>query len=108
KVALLADSFCKRALEAGLESCGLETTVPLVILPPPQHPWDSWLEFDWLPFARTRFCLTHLLALERVGPSHTPDSLREHGGSEDSVQDFLREVPAEHHDRCHTMRGIDI
>ncbi len=104
KVALVTDGFGKQALQAGLESCGLETTVPLLTLPPPSHPWDAYLEFDWLRFARTRFGLTHLLALERVGPSHTPASMQGQPG----LDEFLREVPPEHFDRCHTMRGIDI
>jgi hypothetical protein len=43
-----------------------------------------------------------------VGPSHTPESLRAQGSSEAAVEQFRREVPAEHHDRCHTMRGRDI
>jgi hypothetical protein len=108
KVALVTDTFCKRALQAGLESCELEVEVPLVTLPPPTHPWDTYLELDWLRFARTRFGLTHLLALERVGPSHTPASLHAQGAAEATVQDFLSTVPPEHHDRCHTMRGVDI
>jgi hypothetical protein len=50
-----------------------------------------------------------VLALERVGPSHTPDSIRaQPGASEETVQRFLLEVPPNHHNRCHTMRGVDI
>lgn len=108
KVALVTDGFCRPALQAGLESCELELTVPLLTLPPPQHPWDAYLEYDWLRFARTRFGLTHLLALERVGPSHTPASLLAQGDAPGSLDDFQREVPPEQHDRCHTMRGMDI
>src|SRR5262249_27454304 len=46
---------------------------------------------------------THLLALERVGPSHTPDTI----APADRAR-FLAEVPPERHGRCHTMRGVDI
>src|SRR5262249_26205423 len=53
--------------------------------------------------------VTHELALERVGPSHTPASVRaQPGATEETVRLFLAEVPPEHHDRSHTMRGIDI
>lgn len=53
--------------------------------------------------------VTHLLALERVGPSHTPESVRaQSGASELTVQQFLQEVPPLHYNRCHTMRGVDI
>jgi hypothetical protein len=52
--------------------------------------------------------VSHLIALERVGPSHTLESLRAQGASNESVDQFVREVPREHHDRCHNMRGVDI
>jgi hypothetical protein len=88
RVALVTDGFCKRALEVGLAECGLTGEVPVWALP--------LAERD-----RAAFPLTHLLALERVGPSHTPESARMH-------PEFLREVTPEHHDRCHTMRGLDV
>src|SRR5207247_1724485 len=53
--------------------------------------------------------LTHLIALERVGPSHTAESIRNQASDDPAVlARFLEESPAEHHDRCHTMRGRDI
>jgi hypothetical protein len=63
----------------------------------------------WNAFAERTGLLTHLIALERVGPSHTAESLQAQiGTSIADIQQFLAEVPAEHHDRCHTMRGRDI
>lgn len=47
--------------------------------------------------------MTHLLALERVGPSHTPETIP----PADRPR-FLAEVPAHRHGRLHTMRGLDI
>jgi hypothetical protein len=109
RVALVTDGFCTPALEAGLKSCGLGEVVPLVTLPPPGRGWDVFLERDWQGGFLGQFPLTHLVALERVGPSHTPRSLAAQPGSGPAdVEQFLREVPAEHHDRCHTMRGRDI
>src|SRR5207247_8475831 len=52
---------------------------------------------------------THFVALERVGPSHTVESMAlQPGMAESAVYRFLAEVPEEHRDRCHTMRGRDI
>jgi hypothetical protein len=96
-VVLVTDSFCHAALEAGLEVSGLSNAVTVQTLTNPvraRH-WDS-------------FRPTHLIALERVGPSHTPESLERQHGAGIELQEFLRDVHADHHDRCHNMRGIDI
>ena len=84
-VVLITDDFCVRALEAGLAECGLRKQVPVVTLPTPAQASamsdvEYWQYFDDRKGIAT---LTHLLAIERVGPNHT-------------------------HDRCHTMRGRDI
>jgi hypothetical protein len=100
RVALLTDDFCRRALAAGLRACELAAKVPVLTLPAPERPWDPVLIHDFRP--------THLLALERVGPSHTPGSIDGQPGEDKALADFLREVPKEHHGRCHTMRGVDI
>ncbi len=92
-VVLVTDDFCVRALEAGLAECGLRKQVPVVTLPAPAQAqkmtdaeyWQYFDERKGIP------ALTHLLAIERVGPSHVIDA-----------------VPPEHRDRCHTMRGRDI
>src|SRR5262249_198846 len=53
--------------------------------------------------------LTHLVALERAGPSHTAASIRSQSGSTPAdCNRFLAEVPFQTHDRCHTMTGRDI
>lgn len=63
---------------------------------------------DLLPPALTRR-LTHVVAIERVGPSHTPDSIRHQtGNTPAAIAQFEAEVPREHHDRCHNMRGVII
>jgi len=53
--------------------------------------------------------LTHLVAIERAGPSHTLASLKaqqRHGAA--PVALFEREVPPEDRDVCHNMRGLSI
>jgi hypothetical protein len=74
KVTLVTDAFCRRALEVGLQACNLETVVLVLDLPDPRIPgaYSGWftlqaLQSRWLP-AGSRLP-THLLALERVGPS---------------------------------------
>lgn len=50
--------------------------------------------------------LTHLIAVERVGPSHTTESLcaqRRAGAA--PVEDFERLSPMESRNHCHNMRG---
>lgn len=50
--------------------------------------------------------LTHLIAIERVGPSHTLDSLIAQSRSGSApVTEFERTVPIGSRDRCHNMRG---
>jgi hypothetical protein len=109
RVVLLTDAFCRDALRAGLAVCELQDTVPVQTLPPRSHPWNDFLRLDWQQGLRVNYRLTHLLAIERVGPSHTPASVgAQPGATEETVRLFRTEVPAEHHDRCHTMRGRDI
>lgn len=92
-VVLVTDDFCTRSLEVGLAETGLRKQVPLVTLPSPaagqaMSSADYWRYLDerkGIP------AITHLLAIERVGPSHAIDA-----------------VPPEHRNRCHTMRGRDI
>ena len=108
RVALVTDEFCVAALNAGLQECGLEMAVRVLPLPQQDESWQEYLEEFWLPFVRDQFRATHLIALERVGPSHTAESIRRQSSKGEVHQKFLRTVPPDHHDRCHTMRGIDI
>jgi hypothetical protein len=110
RVALVTDAFCRRALEVGLNACGLSQEVPLLTLPARDRPWETFLQAGWLTFVRKTFPLTHLVALERVGPSHTLKSLQSQLGKAlgETYLEFLHEVPPEHQDRCHTMRALDI
>ena len=50
--------------------------------------------------------LTHLIALERVGPSHTRESLAlQSRTGEVPAAEFQRRVPSDTWDHCHNMRG---
>jgi hypothetical protein len=71
-VALATDSFCQAALQAGVDAAGLGASVPILRL---DNDLEKSLFSDLSP-------LTHLIALERVGPSRAG--------------------------RCYSMRGRDI
>lgn len=54
--------------------------------------------------------LSHLLAIERVGPSHTEHSIAAEQGRGDAflcdaTSEFLQAVEPEHRNHCHNMRG---
>lgn len=50
--------------------------------------------------------LSHLIAIERVGPSHTEHSLQHQARTGPApLDDFAARVPVEHRDHCHNMRG---
>ena len=109
KVVLAADAFAVPALTAGLAAAGLRKTVPVVTLPSVEEAGGLSQTDYWDHFAGRAGPLTHLVAIERVGPSHTPESLRAQPGCSDTVlEQFRAEVPTDHHDRCHTMRGRDV
>jgi hypothetical protein len=108
KVVVATDGFCMSALQSGLAACGLRKSVPLISLPNTHVTGTlSGAEF-WQQFAEKAGPLSHLVALERVGPSHSPETLQASGADAATQQRFRDEVPADQHDRCHTMRGRDI
>ncbi len=91
KVTLVTDSFCRRALKIGLDACELANSVSAITLPPTTHPWEVFLDLQWRPYTheglyrenvREGVVLTHLIALERVGPGLDG--------------------------RCRNMRGLDV
>jgi len=113
KVLFATDAFCVPALRAGLTACGLAGAVPLITLPtfPESNRLSPQGYTEWFSGQMRAHVglLTHLIALERAGPSHTPASVRSQLGSTpaDWAQ-FLAEVPPPDYDRCHTMKGRDI
>lgn len=70
-VLLITDDFCERALAAGLAECGLRKAVPLVTLPAPAQ-GEALSDAEYWGYLDERKgipALTHLLAIERAGPS---------------------------------------
>ena len=53
--------------------------------------------------------VTHVIAIERVGPSHDEESLRnQQRVGPPPIQEFLSTVPVEQRNRCHNARGMSI
>ena len=104
RVILASDAFCVRALEAGVAVSGLRKAVSVVTLPSTEVAGKLSMAEYWQYFVERTGRLTHLIALERVGPSHTSQSISGQPGADR----FAVEIAAEEHDRCHTMRGRDI
>jgi hypothetical protein len=50
----------------------------------------------------------HLIALERVGPTHTPATFVQAGFGAEMLADYCENVPPEYRGRCLTMRARDI
>jgi hypothetical protein len=66
---------------------------------------DAWVE----SFFQQYTALTHLVSIERVGPSHTLESLMRQPRSGPLPREaFVCEVPGESRNVCHNMRGLPV
>jgi uncharacterized protein YcsI (UPF0317 family) len=109
EVVLLAAPAATGALGVGLGQSGLRKQVPVVELPGATSDAAANDDTYWEAVVERTGSLTHLIALESVGPSHTPTSIaRQPGATPADVERFQAEVASERHDRCQTFRGIDI
>lgn len=96
---VLTDAACRPAVQAAADSIAFSARNIVTLEDNPLADWQQWLQ-------QTGFRLSHLIAVERVGPSHTEDSLQgQYPADEEMLQQFCRLVPAAHHNRCHNMRG---
>lgn len=110
---LLSDQFGLPLLECGRRAWDLEAEIvemPLSDESAPGNTGDA--AKDWChrffdsPLGRR---LTHLISIERVGPSHTAASLAAQPRvGPPPLEQFAREVPPEQRDVCHNMRGASI
>ncbi|QDT99405.1 glutamate cyclase domain-containing protein [Gimesia aquarii] len=61
---------------------------------------------EWIESFFHQQTISHLISVERVGPSHTIDSFTQQPGqAETAYADFQSKVTPAHFDRCHNMRG---
>ncbi|MDX1967650.1 MAG: DUF4392 domain-containing protein [Planctomycetaceae bacterium] len=95
---LLTDRPCADAVRVAAANYGIGTE-SVHICPDDCGRIDAWVE--GLEHRAGAEPLTHVIAIERVGPSHQPASW-----SDPLLADrFRNEVPSEHWNRCHNMRG---
>lgn len=110
---LVTDANCAGAVRAAVTAAGGDPSSIAVCPIPAAAPghatsaaeaWiDAFLKDDPGP------TLTHLIAIERVGPSHDEQSLVAQARSGPAPRDdFLAAVPAEHRNRPHNSRGVPI
>jgi hypothetical protein len=105
KVALLSDAIGCPALRAGCDALNLRGTSLHEF--PLGESCDAWV--DAFLGSEVGRSLTHLMAIERVGPSHTLQSfLAQPRSGPPPREEFEREVPPEHRNVCHNMRGEPI
>ncbi|MCH8830928.1 MAG: DUF4392 domain-containing protein, partial [Planctomycetes bacterium] len=97
---VLTDRFCHGAVVAAAGAIRFPKehviTVPDAV--------DDWIPafFSEPPGAE----LSHLISVERVGPSHTRQSIESQTGSDPAaIAEFSARVPFESQGRCHNMRG---
>jgi hypothetical protein len=110
---LVTDGNCAGAVRAAVTAAGGDPT-SVAVCPVPATASvtgalaaDAWIDaFSHDGPGRT---LTHLIAIERVGPSHDEQSLvRQPRSGPAPLAGFLAAVPAEHRNRCHNSRGLPI
>ena len=106
QVTLLAESGCTAAMEVALRLNGLEDHVRLDDLPAPNDAdMETWVKSFW----HTHTGLTHLVAIERVGPSHSLSSLiLQYGEQAAPVGMFVQTVDPASWNRPYSMRGQDL
>lgn len=99
---IITDEACRPVVEEAARFVGLnEETV--TIGPVEQEAGRSWVgqirREEWAA------SLTHLVAIERVGPSHDPESIGRNDPEALHSGAFARDVPESAFDRCFNMRG---
>jgi len=110
-VQIVTDEPCRSAVEVAAREMGLAQEVVWTI-PASRDEQEAWCA-DALEGTSRRKPLTHLIALERVGPSHTSESIREQlrtAGAADSgnLAEFERLATETDRGHCHNMRGENI
>lgn len=122
EVTLLSDAIAGNALRLGCEmfsldpgmviECPFETGDPAVLAGLGNEPADCSVTDAWVDaFLQTGAGrkLTHLIAIERAGPSHSLESMVAQSRTLPAPQDlFLEETSVETRNRCLNMRGIAI
>lgn len=105
-VTILAEAGCNAVHEVALRLNGLEDHIHLKDLPSADiSNFEPWCQQFW----QQHLHLTHLVSIERVGPSHTLQSLMQQYVDQPApLGAFTQEVDAISWNRPHNMRGYDL
>ncbi len=102
---IITDELCQDVATEAARSAGLSAE-SVVACPIAEDAAAAWLRsFKSSGWARQ---MTHLVSVERVGPSHHNDSIRQNDPEAHVSGEFLRNVPESAFDRCFNMRGETI
>jgi len=112
EVELLTDRWCAPALRVCAEATGISPDTVQECPFPPKPEESSRVFADWecdFTDRAERLGVTHLVAIERVGPAHTRESVwLQSGGEQQVVTEFDRRVQPSEAGHCHNMRGVSI
>jgi hypothetical protein len=105
---IVTDGYCSRAVSAAAACAGYSalTLYPYFDQDQPKgrDAMARWRSAVLRPAPDAE--VSHLIAVERVGPSHTGESLaRQLRPGAVPIERFNTMVPHEHRDHCHNMRG---
>lgn len=102
-VILITDQLCESSLRAGVAASHCRDLKVLA------SPCGGEASRNWIEELNGVMQTSHLIAIERAGPSYTPELLRTRPWvSEEVIANHLACVEPSTHGRCHNMRGIDI
>lgn len=104
EVVLISDRFGIPLLELGCELWRLD--IKRVEVPIVRQAAEEVIETLMRSALGQR--LSHVIAVERVGPSHTINSLAAQPRTGPPPSEFSRQVPPHHFESCHNMRGLSI
>jgi len=97
RTSIVTDALCAPVVEATVNAFGFQASQLQVV---------ETSDKGWVEQFYSEQQVSHLIAVERVGPSHTVDSwtLQTRIAGLERVE-FHSKVPLDHHGRCHNMRG---
>jgi len=122
KVIIITDSYHETVIKLGLEFLGLEKDIPIILFPfdgrfddPARHSNEKKFSKNSIDWASNFFTndigrkVSHLIAIERVGPNHTIESIMKHNDFSNSIiNKFESIVPKDKRNKCLNFRLKDI
>src|SRR5262249_42533259 len=102
---VITDGYCFSALAAAARAADFPSERLARYPHSAEQPCSPATTAEWRSeFWRAAADLSHLIAIERVGPSHTIESLAaQPRAGTPPLDQFAAKVPPEHRDHCHNM-----